>query len=378
VQKKTLLYLFHETNDRKISFAISIGVILYTQTSAQTTAPAKNLVIVLMDGYRWQELYHGADSSIIFDRRYNHTDSAWTVTKYWSDNMDDRRHKLMPFVWETIARHGQLYGDRDFGNLVNVQNKYWFSYPGRSEIFTGYYDSAVNSNDYPDNPNSNVLEFINEQPGFHGQIATFSSWDAVARIINRNRNGMLVNIYGEDVKGANLTALQKEANFNQHNLPDIFGKGERMDAATYAMAKAYFQASHPRILYIDFGDNDDFAHGHEYGDYLDAAHYADAMIRDIWTVLQNDPAYKDKTDLLVFPDHGRGVGTEWTDHGSETAHSNETYLMAMGPGIAAAGIVKTPGQIYQAQYAQTIASLLGLKFTTNHAVAPAVSLTVRR
>src|SRR5450432_2132948 len=90
-----------------------------TNTFAQQPAPAKNLVIFLMDGYRWKELYHGADSSIIFNHTYNHTDSAWTVTKYWGNSPEERRKKLMPFVWETIASQGQLYGDRDYGNLVN-------------------------------------------------------------------------------------------------------------------------------------------------------------------------------------------------------------------------------------------------------------------
>lgn len=341
--------------------------------NAQQQATGKNLVIFLMDGYRWQELYQGADSSILFNNQYNHTDSAWVVTKYWDPNLEERRNKLMPFVWKTIAKQGQLYGDREYGNLVNVQNKYWFSYPGRSEIFTGYYDSAVNSNDYPDNPNSNVLEFINNQPGFHGEVVTFSSWDAVARILNRNRNGMLVNIYGENIKGKFLTPLQEEANIWQHLLPDIFGKGERLDAATYALAKAYLIAKRPRILYIDLGDNDDFAHAGEYGDYLDAAHYADAMFKDIWTTLQGDPFYKDKTDLIIFPDHGRGIGADWTSHGSKVPNSNETYLLAMGPGIPPKGLVKTPGQIYQAQYAQTIAALLGLHFTAKHPIGEPVN-----
>jgi phosphopentomutase len=182
---------------------------------------------------------------------------------------------------------------------------------------------------------------------------------------------MLVNIYGEDVTG-NLTPLQKEANAWQHLLPDIFGKGERLDAGTYALAKTYFLANHPRILYIDLGDNDDFGHAGEYGDYLDAAHYADAMFKDIWTTLQQDPFYKDQTDLLVFPDHGRGIGDGWTSHGSEFEHSNETYFLAMGPGISPKGEIKRPGQIYQAQYAQTIAALLGFRFTAAHPVADAV------
>ena len=184
---------------------------------------------------------------------------------------------------------------------------------------------------------------------------------------------MLVNIYGEDVKGENLTPLQQEANLWQHKLPDVFGKGERLDAATFAMAKTYLLANHPRILYIDLGDNDDFGHAGLYGDYLDAAHYADGMFKEIWAILQNDPFYKDKTDLLVFPDHGRGVGPEWTSHGSKIAHSNETYFMAMGPGISPIGVVKTNDQIYQAQYAQTIAALLGFHFVAKHPVADPVS-----
>lgn len=339
---------------------------------AQEKAPARNMIIFVMDGYRWRELFEGADSSILHSKKYNHIDSAWTVEKYWNDDLSERRRKLMPFVWDSIARMGQLFGNRAYGSQVNVRNKYWFSYPGRSETFTGYYDSAVNSNEYPDNPNTNVLEFINQQPAFHGKIAAFSSWDAVARILNRNRNGMLVNIYGEDVKGEGLTAEQRQANSWQHSLPDIFGKGERLDAGTFALAKPYLLANHPRILYIDFGDNDDFAHAGDYGDYLDAAHYADAAFRDIWSAVQQDPFYKDQTAMLIFPDHGRGIGPGWTSHGSRVVHSDETYLMAMGAGIAAKGEIKTAGQLYQVQFAQTIAALLGFHFTAEHPIAEPV------
>ncbi len=136
----------------------------------------KNVIAISMDGYRWKELFQGADSSLLFDKKYTR-DSAWAVQKYWAENAKVRREKLMPFVWQQIAKQGQLYGNRDLGNYVNVKNKYWFSYPGRSETFCGYYDSLINSNDYPDNPNENVLEFINKQKGYNGRVVTFSSWD---------------------------------------------------------------------------------------------------------------------------------------------------------------------------------------------------------
>lgn len=337
----------------------------------------KNVIVLSIDGYRWKDLFQGADSAILFNKKYVSQDSAWVMQKYWAATPTERREKLMPFVWQHIVKQGQLYGNRDLGSNVNVKNKYWFSYPGRSETFCGYYDSSINSNEYPDNPNENVLEFVNKQSAYKGKVVTFASWDAVARIINRNRNGMLVNIYDEDVKGPNLTALQKEANSMQHYLPDMFGQGERPDAMTYSMTKAFIIANHPRMVYIDFGDTDEFAHGGKYDLYLDGAHKTDIMIADLWNYLQQDPFYKNETTILICADHGRGYGTEWTSHGSRIPHADETYLMVMGPDTPASGEMKSTSQIYQDQFAQTMAHLLGFNFTANHPVGNAVNSVMK-
>ena len=337
----------------------------------------KNEIIILMDGYRWKELFGGADSALLFSKKYTSQDSVWLMQKYWAKDATSRRKKLMPFVWNHIAKEGQIYGNRNLGNLVDVKNKYWFSEPGRSETFCGYYDSLINSNDKIDNPNENVLEFINKQKEYKDKVVTFASWDVVAWILNRNRNGMLVNIYGEDVKGPNLTPLQKESNAMQHYVADIFGLGERPDANTFSLGNAYIKADNPRVVYLDFGDTDDFAHEGKYDMYLDDAHKTDAMIRDLWNYLQSDPFYKDQTTLMIFPDHGRGYGSEWTSHGSKIEHANETYLMVIGPDTPALGEVKTYEQIYQDQFAQTIANLLGFHFTANHPVAALVKSVMK-
>ena len=337
----------------------------------------KNIIIITLDGYRWQELFRGADSALLFSKKYNRQDSAWRIDKYWSHDIVRRRKKLMPFFWSTIASRGQLYGNRDAGNLVNVINTYWFSYPGYSEILTGYFDPAINSNSYPDNPNENVLEFINEQKGYTGKVAGFASWDALARIINRDRNGLLVNIFNEDVKGPHLTELQKEANAWQHYIPAVFGQGERLDGATYAIMKSYVMADHPRVVYLDFGDTDDYAHEGKYDYYLDAAHYIDAMISDLWSYLQQDPFYKGQTAILISPDHGRGTRSQWTSHGSGIPHANETWLAMIGPDTPSLGEVKTHSQIYQNQYAQTIANLLGFDFTSSHPVGKAIKSAIK-
>jgi len=338
---------------------------------------AENIVLISIDGYRWQEIFRGADSSLLFSKKYVSQDSAAIAGKFWAATSKERREKLMPFFWNTVALKGQLYGNRDLGSNVNVKNKYWFSYPGRSETLCGYYDSLINSNDYPNNPNENVLEFINKQKGYQNKVVTFASWDAVSRIVNRDRNGMpLINPF-EYVKGPNLTEAQKLANELQDYLPEYFGRSVRFDVNTYAIAKTYIMANHPKVVYIDFADPDDFAHAGQYDSYLDAGHYLDAMIGTLWAMLQQDPFYKDKTTIMVYPDHGRGLDNKWTSHGPSALHSNETWLAVIGPGTSPTGEMKTQEQIYQDQFAQTAARLLGFKFIANHPVGEPVKTIMK-
>lgn len=361
-----------------IILALMIGNLCFAQnTNPPTKGETKNVIVISLDGYRWKELFQGADSILLYNKRFT-KDSAWTVQKYWAKSEKERREKLMPFTWNYIAKKGQIYGNRNLGNKVNLKNPYWFSYPGRSETWTGFVDSALNSNDKTDNPNENVMEFVNRQKGYEGKTAAFASWDVVAWILNRNRNGITVNIWGEDVKGPNLTLMQKEANAFQHMLPDPWGKGERLDVSTYAISKAYLQAKHPRLLYMDFGDLDCYAHDGEYNQYLDAAYKTDLIFKDLWEYLQSDPFYKDQTTLIICTDHGRGEGAKWTDHGTSAPHSDETFLMVMGPDSKPLGEVKIPEQIYQDQFAQTIAHLLGFHFTAKHPVGAPVKSVLNK
>lgn len=332
----------------------------------------ENIVFISIDGYRWQELFRGADSSILKTTKFVKQDSANIAQKYWAETSEKRREKLMPFFWNIVAKQGQLYGNRDLGNKVNVRNKYWFSYPGRSETICGYYDPAINSNSYPNNPNENVLEFINKQKGYENKVVTVAGWDAVSNIVNRDRNHMpLINPF-ENTQGPDLTEAQKLANELQNYLPNYFGKSVRWDMANYAIAKTYIMANHPKFTYIDFVDPDDLGHAGQYDYYLDAAHYLDEMIGNLWKTLQEDPFYRDKTTLVICPDHGRGVDLLWTGHGSGAPHSDETWLVVIGPDTPSSGEIKLEGQIYQDQIANTMAKLLGFDFVANHPVEKAI------
>ncbi|RYF53518.1 MAG: phosphoglyceromutase, partial [Cytophagaceae bacterium] len=145
--------------------------------------PAQNIILVTLDGVRWQEIVNGADSTLLFDTMYSR-DTASARKQFWAATPAERRQKLTPFLWNTIGQQGQVYGNRQKGNRMNVSNPHWFSYPGYNEILSGYADDRIKSNDKIDNPNVTVLEFLNKQPGLAGKVAVFSSWDVIEAAVN--------------------------------------------------------------------------------------------------------------------------------------------------------------------------------------------------
>jgi len=326
----------------------------------------ENLVIVTLDGMRWEEVIGGADSAILLNKKYT-KDSSGTSGKFWSSDASDRRKKLFPFLWNTVAAQGQLYGNRWLDNKVNNANRYFFSYPGYNEIFTGYPDTLVNNNDKIWNKNTNVLEFINKQKNYEGKVAVFSTWDVFPYILNSHRSGLYVNADVDTLKFKD-PALQL---VNDMQLLTARPIDVRPDVFTYFAAREYMKAYQPGVLFIAFDETDDFAHGGEYDQYLKSAHAEDAMIADVWQYIQSVPKYKNKTTLIVTCDHGRGdkIKDNWQHHGVKIEDAGQIWIAAIGPDTPPAGEVKTQGVLYQQQLAATFARLLNLNFTADHPVA---------
>lgn len=344
-------------------------------TSFAQTKKSENIVVITMDGLRWQEIFGGADSVLTYDTTAPYS-IRYVQNRFWAPTSAERRKKLMPFFWSEIASKGVLLGNRNYSNHFNNANRYWFSYPGYNEIFTGYPDTLVNSNDKIPNKNENVFEYLHKLPEFKGKAAVFGSWDVFAYIFNETRSGLLVNDGFRDLKG-NLTEKQKLFNQLQHEMPDLFHGGERLDAATFSIAFEYMKMHKPRLMFFGLGDTDEFAHAGMYDYYLDAAQKSDAWIRQIWEYIQSTPEYKDKTTLIITTDHGRGLaaGSNWKHHGQRIAEASEMWMAAIGPSIKAEGESKQKAQAYQGQIAATIAVMVGKEFKPNHPVLPALSLS---
>jgi hypothetical protein len=332
---------------------------------------ANNIVVITIDGFRWQEVFNGADSLLISDAAYT-SDTAYCKMLYWASTADERRKRLMPFFWNILAAKGQLYGNRDFDNKVNTENLYSISYPGYNEIFTGTADVSISSNRKYKNPNINILEYLDSKPSFRGRVAAFTSWDVFPYILNAERNEVMINS-GYKTMGGKVSQGQEMINKVQQE--GVYEKtATRYDELTFLTAKDYLQQYHPRVTFIGLGETDEFAHQHRYDLYLEQANKTDKMIAELWHWVQTTPGYKNTTTFIITTDHGRGSrAAKWASHGEFIKGSSQTWLAIIGPGIGPEGEIKVEQQFYQAQLAQTIARLLGEEFDADN-IAPAISL----
>ena len=358
--------------------AVVISLLLCVQHSNAQTS--HNIIVITTDGFRWQELFGGMDSAIANNKQFNQGDSAYIYKKYWAATGEERRKRLLPFLWSTIKDQGTIYGNRAENNKVDVANRYWFSYPGYNEIMTGYPDTLVNSNAYKPNPHITVLEFLNSQPALKGKVAAFGAWNAFDRILNEKRSGIPVVNGFDDCGGATPTAREMMINDMRRNGYKPWGEEECLDMFTHYAAVEYLKTRKSRVLYISYGETDEWAHGGQYKNYLDAARQVDEWIKQIWNFVQNDPFYKGKTTLLFTTDHGRGDLNkhQWTDHGADVPGASQIFVAALGISVNKKGEVKQEQQLYQKQLAQTIARIMGYTYKAGHTIAPALEDMIKK
>lgn len=362
----------------KFQKAIFLILLIFSQSVVRAQTRTENVILITLDGLRWQEVFTGADKKLVGNKDFVN-DSLKLTQKFWRQSSEERRKALLPFFWTTLASNGQLYGNRNTGNKINVTNKMWFSYPGYNEILTGAADDErITSNDKVNNPNITVLETLNKDKQYAGKVAAFSSWDVFYYIINSERSGVPVSA-GLVKQEKAPSQTEKLINELMYEIPNPLGD-VRLDAFTFHYAFEYLKREKPKMLYIAFDETDDFAHGGKYDLYLEAANYTDAMIEKMWLWLQSDPQYKDKTTLIITSDHGRGHSdmNSWRSHGIKIADADQIWLAVIGPDTSALGEVKTESQLYQNQVAKTIATLLGVNFGNDNKIGRPINSAINK
>lgn len=341
-------------------------LLLLTLVSSNAAAQGRtrNVVLIVTDGLRWQEVFRGAERGLVSTKPGGVRDTTTHLKRYWRDDVVARRQALLPFLWSTIATQGVVLGNRDRDNVAAITNTMKFSYPGYNEIFTGWFDPRIDSNDYPPNPNVTVFEWLARKPAYRGKVGAVATWDAFRRIFNRERAGI-------DVIDGWATPFPSPANARQATINDLYGttmqlwENNAYDAHMHLTTKEYIRTKKPRLLFVGYGETDEWAHAGFYDMLLQSAHRVDGYIKDLWETMQAMPEYRGNTTFLITTDHGRGDGAEdWKHHGEEVVGAEYIWMAMLGPDTPAAGEVVGGERTTQSQVAATIAALLGEDYNT--------------
>jgi hypothetical protein len=359
----------------KLFHGLVIAVAVLVTAAQPPKAPAENVLFVTLDGMRWQEIFEGMRADFLTKEGggVSEEEAARVSKRFGAPGAEERRQKLMPFLWTVVAKQGQVFGDPSHHSLAHVTNGLWFSYPGYNEMLTGAPDPRVDSNDKIPNPNVSVLEWLNQKPSFKGRVAAFGSWDVLPFILNEPRSGIPSNAGGPPIEKASTERAQAINEFAAE-LPPYWAE-ERFDAPTALGALEYVRTHHPRVFYVMLGETDEWAHGRRYDLYLDAAQRNDRFIRRLWETVQAIPQYANRTALVISTDHGRGdTAADWTDHGRKVPAAERIWMAALGAGVPSSGI-RGDVTVTQSQIAATIAALLGEDFHAAHPkTAPPLNL----
>ena len=347
---------------------------------AQSALKTRNVVLIVSDGLRWQEIFSGADPTLLNETNGGIWDKEQDLRReFWRDSPAERRRALFPFLWNTVAVHGQIFGNQALGSVARVTNGLAFSYPGYNEMLTGHPDPRINSNEFGPNPNVSVLEWLNTLPDLHGKVSVFATWATFKDIFNVSRSHLPLQVgwdlpyHGElSERQALMNRLyQTTTPLEDEDVYDAFLQVPLLDS---------FARQQPHVLFVGYGETDNWAHAGRYDLVLHSAHLFDRFVGELWERLQALPAYRDQTTFIITTDHGRGSGpTEWKEHGTEQKGSENIWIGVLGPDTPPLGERSHTAEIHQAQIAATVAALLGKDFRqTVPEAAPPISEVIGR
>lgn len=341
------------------------GALVSTPIDLGTCAPGADghsIVLVVLDGVRWQEVFHGVERA-----------------RAGRAGMEEAEllsaEALVPNLHALAADGTALSGGSEPAIVASGPN--FVSVPGYMEIFTGRRWTGCTGNGCGRVQWPTIADEIAALPNVvPNDVAVIASWEGLARAAAQHPRDLTLSTgrtTGETrdrLRVDATTSALLDAGARAGPYPGI---GDyRRDDATAAIALSYLATQRPRFLFVGLGDTDEYGHRGDYRGYLRALVYADLVIGQIARILTELERQGRATTLLVTTDHGRA--DNFRDHGAAFPESAAVWLVAAGWGIRRQGLV-TPRQTrHLADVTSTIRALLA----PSRPAPPAIELAATR
>lgn len=343
----------------RLSIALALALACAVP-SAGAPRKTRNVILVTLDGLRWQELFGGIDPLLMKEKAAGMDSAGALRERLWREDRTARREALLPYFWKKLAPRGVVFGDPSIGSSVRVTNSYRVSYPGYSEILTGRaQDDAIRGNDKLQNPTPTVLEFVRAKLGLpQSKVALFGSWGMFRSIGEHTPGSIFINAGDEQTA---LTPRLRELSGMQTQMRTPWDA--RHDWITFEMGLEYLRRFEPRLLHLAFDESDDWAHEKRYDRLLETIASYGRWLERLFAFLDSAPAYRGSTTVILTCDHGRGSTLEdWHSHGEKVPEAARIWLAAIGPDTAPGGALSATEEILQRDIAPTILELMGVEW----------------
>jgi len=314
--------------------------------AAARPKPARDgrVVLITLDGVRAEDVFNGADPSL---------KPGAKVGQY------ENPEALMPRTYGLVKTRGVALGaDRPGCGTVRTANGANVSLPGYLEIFTGR-KTRCRDNACAPTDQSTVLDEVADAGLF--PVASIGSWQVLDHAVASGKSNVLVAAGARRWPGARPVMgghLEELVVAGERSEPYPGHLGYRPDVYTAAIALEYLRTQVPTVLHVGLGDTDEYAHQNQYRAYLDSLAEADRFIGKVAETLDSMGDIGARTTVIITTDHGRNA--DFQHHGSASASSARTFMIAFGGRVPVQGVACSKRDVTLADIAPTVREVLGL------------------
>jgi hypothetical protein len=310
-------------------------------------AAAEAVVLIAIDGVRWQDVFHGVDPA------FSRPSRGPVIAR-------ESAESLLPAIHSRMIRGGIALGAPG-GDPMTASGPNYVSVPGYQEMLTGGSTGCVHNECAAVDTPTIADRIRNDLASCNNEVAVIASWERLERAaavapgriaVSAGRGGERNGLLATD------PLLRELLDAGDTASPHPGHGAYRPDAYTAPIALRYLVVARPRFLFVGLGDTDEHAHDSRYGDYLGSLRYLDTFVERLFLTLESMGERGRRTAVLLTTDHGRS--RSFTGHGGGSPESGRVFLVMGGAGIPARGVVRLGRPLALGEVADSVLGLLGV------------------